>query len=131
MPVTENNIENDERGANGDGGIRDVEGWVVVRAEPHLEEVRDRAMDDAVGDVARRSAEKKREADCGQRAAAVPGDEKPTERADDEDRACDQGYAQPRRGRVRENAESNARVAAVDKINKMADQLAAPALGSL
>jgi len=129
--MTENNIENDERGTDGDGGIRDVEGGVVVRAEPHLEEVRDRAMDDAVGDVARRSAEKKREAGSGQRAAAVTGNEKPSERTNDEDGASDQGDAQPRRGRVRENAESNARVAAADEINKMMDQLAAPAFGSL
>jgi hypothetical protein len=129
--VTEKDIEKDERGANGDGGIGDVEGGVVIGAEPHFEEIRNRAVNDAVGYVAGRSAEKKREAGGGQGAAAVACNEQPGECGDDHNRDSDQGETHPGRGRVRENTKCDARIAAVYEIDKMMDQLVAPALGSL
>src|SRR6266852_5939974 len=87
--LTEKDIEKGERRANSDGGIGDVEGGVVVGAEPYLEEIRNRAVNDAVGYVAGRSAEKKREAGGGQGAAAVPCDEQPSECGDDGNRNSD------------------------------------------
>jgi len=49
--VEEENVDDDEGGAYGDGGVGDVEGRPVVTAEPDFEEVGDRAVDDAIGNV--------------------------------------------------------------------------------
>src|SRR6266849_5717352 len=81
--VEEEDVDDDEGGADGDGGIGDVEGGPVVAAEPDFEEVGDRAVDDAVGYVAGGTAEQKREAGSGEGSAAVPCDKQPSERADD------------------------------------------------
>src|SRR5216684_5912450 len=80
--VEEEDVDDDEGGADGDGGVGDVEGGPVVVAEPNLEEVRDRAVNDAVGYVAGCAAEQKREARSGEGAAAVARDKQPSERAD-------------------------------------------------
>src|ERR1700720_51590 len=48
----EEHVQDDQRGADGDGGVGDVERRIVVVAEAHFEEVGDRAVEDAVGDVA-------------------------------------------------------------------------------
>ena len=58
-----------KRGADGDGGVGDIEGRIVVGAEPDFEEVGDRAAHDAVGDVAGGAAEEQREARGGHAAA--------------------------------------------------------------
>ena len=53
----EEDVENDEGGADGDGGVGYVEGGIVVVAEADFEEVGDGAVEDAVGDVAGGAAE--------------------------------------------------------------------------
>ncbi len=58
----EEDVENDEGGADGDGGVRDVEGGPMVGAEEDFEEIGDRAVDDAVGEIAGGAAEEEREA---------------------------------------------------------------------
>ena len=55
--VEEEYVDDDEGGADGDGGVGDVEGRPVVAAEPDFEEVCDSAVDDAVGHVAGGTAE--------------------------------------------------------------------------
>ena len=65
MFVEEEDVDDDEGGADGDGGVGYVEGGPVVGAEPDLEEVGDRAVDDAVGYVAGGAAEQQREARSG------------------------------------------------------------------
>ena len=81
--MEEEDVDDDEGGADGDGGVGDVEGGPVVVAEPNLEEVRDRAVNDAVGYVAGCAAQQKREARSGEGAAAVARDKQPSERAYD------------------------------------------------
>ena len=73
----EEDVENDERGADGDGGVGDVEGGIVVVAEADFEEVGDGAVEDAIGDVAGGAAEEEREAGGGHGAAGVSGGEEP------------------------------------------------------
>ena len=73
----EEDVENDERGAYGDGGIGYVKGGVVVIAEADFEEVGDGAVKDAVGDVTCGAAEKEREAGGGHGATGVSGGEEP------------------------------------------------------
>ena len=63
--VEEEDVDDDEGGADGDGGVGDVESGPVVAAEPDFEEVGDRAMDDAVGYVAGGTAQQQREAGSG------------------------------------------------------------------
>src|ERR1700722_4583748 len=60
--VEEEDVDDDEAGANGNGGVGDVEGRPVIAAEPDFEEVCDGAVDDAVGHVAGSTAEQKSEA---------------------------------------------------------------------
>ena len=55
--VEEEDVDDDEGGADGDGGVGDVEGGPVVGAEPDFEEVGDGAVDDAIGYVASGAAE--------------------------------------------------------------------------
>src|SRR5579863_6965106 len=68
-------VQDDEGGADGDGRIGDVEGGVMVGAEPDFEEVGDGTVEDAIGDIAGRSAKEKSEASSGGWATAVPGNE--------------------------------------------------------
>src|ERR1700674_318684 len=131
MAVDEKDIEKDERGANGDCGIGDVEGGVVIGAEPYLKEICNRAVIDAVGYIAGRSAEKKREAGGGQGTATVGCNDQPGECGDDHNRDSDQGEAHPGRGRVREHTKCDAWIAAVDEIDKIMDQFWTPAFGGL
>src|SRR5712675_2302661 len=75
--VEEENVDDDEGGAYGDGGVGDVEGRPVVTAEPDFEKVGDRAVDDAIGNVAGGATEEQRQARGGERAAAMAGGEEP------------------------------------------------------
>ena len=74
MFVEEEDVEDDEGGADGDSGVCNVKGRPVVAAEPDFEEVGYSAVDDAIGYVAGGAAEQQREAGCGERAAAVTCD---------------------------------------------------------
>jgi hypothetical protein len=129
--VEEEDVDDDEGGADSDGGIGDVEGGPVVAAEPHFEEVGDCAVDDPVGDVARGTTEQKREAGSGEGTAAVTCDKQPSERADDCGGSDDQQDAHGRRGRIGKDAEGDSRIAAVHQVDEIVDQLAVPAFDGL
>ena len=58
MRGSENDVENDEDGADGDGGVGNVKGGPAVGTEPDFEEVGDATVEDAVGDVAGGTAKK-------------------------------------------------------------------------
>ncbi len=125
--MEEEDVDDDEGGADGDGGVGDVEGGPVVVAEPNLEEVRDRAVNDAVGYVAGCAAEQKREARSGEGAAAVARDKQPSERADYYGGAYDQQDAHSCGWRIGEYSEGDTRVAAVHEVDEIVDELAVPA----
>src|SRR6267378_4786728 len=91
----EEDIEDNEGGADGDGGVGDVESGIVVGAEPDFEEIRYGAVEDAIGDVAGGAAEKKCQARGGEAAAAMAGDEEPGENGDDDERTGDEDDARP------------------------------------
>ena len=82
-------VEDDERRADGDGGVGHVESRPVIGAEPDFKEVGDGAVNDAVGGVCGGAAEELSEACGGHRAAAVHRSEEPGERANDKDGAGD------------------------------------------
>ncbi len=120
-PATKYYVKKDEARANGDCRVGNVEGRIAVGAEPHFEEVRHRAVNDPIGDIAGRAAEQQGET-CGSRhAAAAAGDQQPGERGDDRDRAQNQNDARPRGGGIRQDAESDAGIATVYEINEVVD----------
>jgi hypothetical protein len=129
--VEEEDVDDDEGGADGDGGVGDVEGGPVIAAEPDFEEVGDRAVDDAVGYIAGGAAEQKREARRGEGAPAVARDKQPSERADYYGGAYDQQDAHSCGWRIGEYSEGDARVAAVHEVDEIVDELAVPAFDSL
>src|SRR3989442_5388398 len=90
----------------------------------------DGTADDAVGEVAGGAAKKKSQAG-GSEAAAMSCDEKPREDADDEKRAGNQCEPHPRRAGIREDAESDTRIPAVNQIDEIAQKLAAITFGRL
>src|SRR5437879_947429 len=107
----------DKDGANRDSGIRNVEGRPRIENSPgkemkiDLDEIGDGAVEDAVGDVASGTPEKKRQA-CGVKGAdAASGDEQPGDNCDDDEGAADKEHAQSGRGKTGEKTESDAGVA--------------------
>ena len=129
--VEEEDVDDDKGGADGDGGIGDVESGPVVAAEPDFEEVGDRFVDDAVGYVASGAADQKREAGSGEGPAAVAGNKQPGERTDDCGGSDDQHNAHGHRGRIGEDTEGDAGIAAVHQVDEVVDQLAVPAFDSV
>jgi len=127
----EEDVEEDEDGADGDGGVGDVEGGPAVGAEPDFEEVGDGAVEDAVGDVAGGAAEEQGEAGGGERGTGFEADEEPGNSDNDCDGAGDEDDARPGRGGVRENAESDAGIAAVNEIDEVVDEFVGPAFEGL
>ena len=84
-----------------------------------LDEIGDGAVEDAVGDVASGTPEKKRQA-CGVKGAdAASGDEQPGDNCDDDEGAADKEHAQGGRGKTGEKTESDAGVAGVNEIEKV------------
>ena len=51
LSVAEEYIDDQQGGADGDGGVGDVEGRIVKGAEPNFEEIRDGPVEDTIGDV--------------------------------------------------------------------------------
>ncbi len=127
----EEDIEDNEGGADGDGGVGDVESGIVVGAEPDFEEIGNGAVEDAIGDVASGAAEKKRKAGGGEAASAMTSDEKPGEDSDDHERAGDEDDASPGRSRIREEAKGDAGIAGANEINEVVNDFVAPAFGGL
>ena len=126
----EQDVEDDEDGADGDGRIGDVEGRPMISAEQNFEEIGNSTADDAVGDVAGGAAKKKSQAGGGE-AAAMSRDEKPREDADDENRAGNQCEPHPRRAGIREDAESDTWIPAVNQVDEIVEKLAAITFGRL
>jgi len=129
--VKEEDVDDDEGGADGDGGIGDVESGPVVAAEPDFEEVGDSAVDDAVGYVAGGAAEQQREAGSGEGPTAVTGDKQPGKCTDDCSGSDYQHNAHGHRGRISEDTESDSGVTAVHQVDEIVDQFAVPAFDSL
>ncbi len=128
MSWAEEDVENDECGADSDGGVGDVEGGIVIGAEPDFEEIGNGTVKDAVGDVAGGAAEKKREARGGEAAAAMAGHEEPGEDRDDGERTGNKDDAHPVRSGIREEAEGDAGIAGANEIDEVMDHFVAPAL---
>ncbi len=74
MLVTEQNVKEDENGADENSGIGDVKGGVAVGAKPDFEEIRHCAVEDPIGDVAGSAAEQESDTSDGFSAAALTGD---------------------------------------------------------
>src|SRR2546421_2403225 len=112
-------IKKNENGADGDGGVGDVEGGVAVCAEPDFEKIGDCAVDDAVGEIAGGSADEERE--TGERAPSdgLAGDEEPGESGDEGKRQSDKRDTEQRRFGIGEHAESDARVDAVNYVDEV------------
>src|SRR5579883_3414725 len=77
----EEDIEDEEEGANGNGGVGDIEGGPGIEdgkrneTQPDFEEIGDRAMDDAIGEIAGGAAQEQREADSVDGAGVAPGNQ--------------------------------------------------------
>ena len=89
--------------------------------EINLDEIGDGAVENAIGEVASRAAEKKSQA-CGVHGAdAAAGNEQPGDDCNDDDGAGDENCAQGRRGKTGEKTEGDAGVAGVNEIHKIID----------
>lgn len=129
--VAEEYIDDEQSGADSDGGISDVECGIVIAAEPHFKKIGDRSMEDAIGYVAGRAAEKKCEARGAEAAATLDGDEEPSEQDNDHDGAGNENDTRPGRRGIREKTKSDAGIAGANEIEKMTDHFVAPAFGGL
>src|SRR3974390_390054 len=115
-----NDIENQEDGADGDGGVGNIEGWPGIEnlkgqeAQPDFEEIGDRPVDDAVRKIARSSAQQQSEADGVDAAGVAAGDEQPGDQGDDEQRTHDEKDARGHTVGIGEEAEGDAGIFGVD-----------------
>ena len=114
-------VKQDENGTDKNGRIRDIEGRVTVGAEPNFKEIRDRAVNDAIGDVTGGATEQQRETREGHAAAALAGDQQPRKHGNDSDRADDQNDARGGGSGIGEDAERKTRIAAVHEIHEIVD----------
>src|SRR5204862_6306083 len=90
-------IKKNENGADGDGGVGDVEGGVTVSAEPEFEKISDSAVNQAVGEIAGGSADEEREARESAPSDGLARNEEPGEGGDEEHREGGEEDATPGR----------------------------------
>jgi hypothetical protein len=120
-------VKKDENGANSDGGISDIEGRPGIESLPgkemkiDLDEIGDRAVENAIREVARGAAEKKSEAGSVHGADSAACDEQPDDDRDDGEGASDEDCAQGRRGQTGEKTEGNAGIAGINEIKVIAN----------
>jgi hypothetical protein len=123
----EKDFEKNEDGADGDGGIGDVEGRPgieerkVEKAEPDFQKIGDGAVKEAVREIAGGAAEKQGQASSRDYTAALAGDEHPSEDCDDDDGAADKKNAKSRRGQAGKKTKADTRVARIDKLEDAGD----------
>src|SRR6267378_4297914 len=117
----EKDFEKNEHGADGDGGVGDVEGGPgieegkVEEAEPDFQKIGDSAVEKAIGEIAGGAAEKQGDAGGGARATGLAGDQHPGENCDDDDGAANEKNAKSGRGQARKKTKTDSRVARIDK----------------
>jgi hypothetical protein len=123
----EKDFEKNEDGADGDGGVGDVEGGPgieegkVQEAEPDFQKIGDGAVEEAVGEIAGGATEKHGEAGSHECAAGFVGDEHPSEDGDDDDGTADEKNAKGRRGQAGKKTKTDSRVARIDKFEDARD----------
>ena len=116
----EEDVGDQEDGADGDGGIGDVEGGPRVedgeweKAEPDFEEVGDGAVDDAVREIAGGAAQKECESRGVDGAGIAAGHEQPGDEGDDQQRADNQYDSSCGSRGVGEKTEGDAGIAGKD-----------------
>ena len=85
----EEDVEDEEEGADSDSGVGDIEGGPAIGAEKDFEEIGDAAMENAIGDVSCSSAEEEGESGGVEGGKIFAGDEQPSDDSDDGDCSCD------------------------------------------
>ena len=126
-PASEQDVNEDEYSADGDGGIRDVEGGPGIESLPSqkrkidLQKIGDGAVKDAIRDVACGSAEEKSEASGICAADAAAGDEQPGNKSNDDEGTGDKDNTENGRRKRGEKTERDARVAGVNQVEKILD----------
>lgn len=130
-------FEKNKDGTNGDSGIGDIEGGPRIEnskgqeAERDFQKISDRAVKNAVGEIAGSAAEEQGEASGGARAAGFACDKHPGKDSDHHERADDQKDARGGGGGVREETETDSWVSALHQINGIADHFPRPASGGV
>jgi len=114
-------VKKDQDSPDKNGGIRDIKSRVTVSAKPYFEKIRDRPMNDAIGDISGSAAQQKCQTREGHAAAALAGNQQPGKHGDDYDGADDQNDARGGGSGIGENAESETGVSAVHEIHKVVD----------
>jgi len=84
-----------------------------------LDEIGDRAVENAIGEVTGGTAKEKSKAGGVQGADAAAGDKQPGDDCNDYEGADDKDYSQGRRRQTGEKTEGDARVAGVNEIKKI------------
>jgi hypothetical protein len=121
----EEQIQNEQNGTDGDGGISHVKGGPAVAAEPYFEEVCDSSVKNSVSHVSGGSAEQESKA-CAGHGSALAGNQQPRERANYRQCADRQENTEPGGMGIRKHAECDSRIAAVDQVNEVAHHFVAP-----
>jgi hypothetical protein len=123
----EKDFEKNEEGADGYGGVGDVEGGPgieegkVQETEPDFQKIGDGAVEEAVGEIAGGATEKQSEAGSHGCAAGFAGDEHPSENGDDDERSADEKNAKGGRGKASKKTKTDSRVARIDKFEDAGD----------
>src|ERR1700676_1791690 len=110
----EEGVQDDKNGANGNGGIGNVESGPGIEDLPgkgveiYHQEIGDGAVDDAVGEVSGGTAKKEGESGGVERGGVATGDQEPGDQGDDYDRTGDEQDADQQGWRGRKKAESDA-----------------------
>ena len=126
---SEENIKKNEDGANGDGGVCDVERRIAISAEPDFEKVRYGTMDEAIGKITSGSTDEESKARKSSPSGRSGRNEKPRENRNENKGHGDKSDFEIRRRRVGEHAEGNARILRMDEIDEVVDELVMPAFG--
>ena len=127
----EEDVEDEENGADGDSGVGYVEGGPAIGAEKDFEKIGDPAVEDTIGDIAGCSAEEESESGGVEGSKIFASDQQPSDDGDDGNGSYDKEYAECRRGRASEEAEGNAGITALNQVEEIMDDFVAPGFGGL
>src|ERR1700687_305798 len=97
MPPIAEDFQNNQAGADDDGGIREVKGVPVEAADVEIDEVGDAAAQESVEDISCGTAENHAEAALAEPAAGTVCGQQPNEQRDHRSRKSDQHRCEPGR----------------------------------
>ena len=115
MPPAEEQLDEHQRRADGDGRIGHIECGPAIRSQPDFQEIGYAAVEQAVERIACRSAQNQREPALRKPAARAAREQQPHQQRHHRSRAQQQKRREPWRTRVGKHAERDARILIVNQ----------------